>query len=261
MSIVNLNNLLYNLINTRTYLINSFNENEEELLLLANNNIAFSLTESEFSKFNKTIKKNRAASALVGYTLLHLKDEQLQHTYKNYPILAELKVQNSNFLQGIFDVLASKISSNLTGIVLSRSKTGFNIRLFGVMGFVSSFEIVNQLPALWKLVNAQTKNSILFSYSYIFKKIIMGLNTFTLIQIKSLCINILFQYRQQQYLNKRNKKTYSKWFYKIKMPIHFTNEKERIYQARKILFTQLDKQLKLDQNFVKQSFTNYRKIL
>lgn len=261
MSIVNLNNLLYNLINTRTYLINSFNENEEELLLLANNNIAFSLTESEFSKFNKTIKRNRATSALVGYTLLHLKDEQLQHTYKNYPILSELKVQNSNFLQGIFDILSSKFSSNLTGIILYRSKTGFNIRLFGVIGFISSFEIVNQLPALWKLVNAHTKNSLLFSYSYIFKKIIAGLSTFILIQIKSLCITILFQYRQQQYLNKRNKKKYSKWFYKIKMPIHFINEKERVYQARKILFTQLDKQLKLDQNFVKQTFTNYRKIL
>lgn len=259
MSIVKLNNLLYNLVNTRTYLINSFNENEEGLLLFANNNIAFSLTEVEFSKFNKTIKKNRASSAQIGYTLLHLKDEQLQNSYKNYPTLLELKVQNNNFLQGIFDIISSQFLSNFTGIILSRSKKGFNIRVFGVFGYVSSFEIINQLPFLWKLVSTKTKNSVLFSYSYIFKKIVKQLNNFVLIQIKFLCINILFNYRQQQFLSKRNKKPYSKWFYKIKFPIHFTNETERVYQARKILFNHLDKQLQMDQEFIKNSFSNARK--
>ena len=159
---INIDNILYNLINTRAYILSEPNKNG--LVLLANNTISFLITKEEFTRLNP---QELGSEMPVSFKKLHFKDEQIQSTFIRYPIVNKVSTNYTNFLENLFKIYttSSSISSESLHLTynLSKTKEDYTIRVLGIKGSFSFLEVFNNIlefaPFLWEQLNRKGKTS------------------------------------------------------------------------------------------------------
>jgi len=150
---VNIDNILYNLTNTRTYIMSKPLKNG--LLLLANNNISFLITKEEFIRLNP---KEVGSEIPITFKKLHFKDEQIQSTYIRYPVVNKIAINYKKFLDNLFKIYTSNSSIALEPLHLiynlNKTKDEYIIRVMGIKGSLSFEDLFNYIvdfsPNIWE---------------------------------------------------------------------------------------------------------------
>lgn len=215
---INLNIIFYALTNNRGFIVHS-NMRPDNLALIANNTLAFSITSKEmnYSSYNFFKKKNYT-SLPISYKNLKYKDDISEQTYRAYPIILKLQIQYSNFLSHLIFILNEINISNLIGVQLKRKKTKFTIRILGLVGYLSKYQFLMKYAYIWQNLS---KRISIFSYRKLIKIMLVRLQSGLLFDIKQLCTKLNFKIKKKKYFIKKSKKYYFKNLAKPKFSLIF----------------------------------------
>lgn len=207
MLLINLNIIFYALTNLRGFLIFKSEPRSDNLALIANNTIAFSLTSKEIKSKPYTIQKKSFISYPLHYNQLKYKDDISEQTFRAYPIITKLKLQYSDLILTLFKVINEIEISNLIGLQFKRKKTKFYIRILGLIGIISKYQFLIKYAYIWNNV----KNVLtIFSYRKLIKQMFFRLHSSLLIELKQLCMRFFFKLQKKKIFIKKSKKYFIK---------------------------------------------------
>lgn len=203
MLLINLTTTIYNLQNLRAFVLKN-KTTKSNVTLLANNAIVFSLAKNEIKnikKFNSVTAYNKL---LFVYNKLNYLDDHYQHLRKHYPVLKTLKTNETKFLTQFWKVLNQKNNiTQLSSVILSRTKTNFNVRLLGVLGQTSLHSNLILFAQLWN-------KKQLLNYKNFVKLMLTWLQNNTILTVNAVSIKFLLQQKNLKILTKTNKKFFKK---------------------------------------------------
>lgn len=219
MLLINLNIILYALQNLRGFLIVKSGTRSENLALIANNSIAFSLTKKELKNYNNFKNLLLYTSLPFQFNKLNYKNEIAEQTYKVYPRLNILPLNYSKIMSILFAFFSEQQISRIIGIQFKRKKTKFYIRFLGLLGTFTKYQFLAQYALIWSKL---TKNNLtVFSYKKLIKLMLYRLQTNLFIEIKQIFIKLFFKAKTQKFFIKKTKKHYTKVLIKPKVKLIF----------------------------------------
>jgi hypothetical protein len=248
---INIDNLLYNLVNTRAYIMSEPLKNG--LVLLANNTVSFLITKEEFARLNT---QEPGSEISVAFKKLHFKEEQIQSTYIRYPVVNKVQTTYKDFLQNLFKIYTSQVYINSEPLHLSynlsKTKDEYLIRVLGITGTIPISEVIDQLvifvPLFWQqfdleeypfikkykecsekefeyaleefetIVNPFFKAEVLQNY---LKAYMLSLDFKLNVLIRSLNVNFELDVERETYKIRRTNRKAIRYIPKFKMPIEF----------------------------------------
>lgn len=220
MLLINLNIILYALQQLRGFLIIKPTNQSDNLALIANNTIAFSLTKKEFKAYNNFQKQKLYANIPFHFNNINYKNEITEHTYKVYPTVKFLPVNYINMLNTLFVFFSEQNISKILGIYLKRKKRKFYIRFLGLLGTVTKYQFLVQYALIWE----NYKNLTIFSYKKLIKLMLYRLHCSLFVEIKQLCLKLFFKAKNKKFFIKKTKKYYNKVLLKPKLKFIFKSQ-------------------------------------
>lgn len=211
---INIDNILYNLTNTRAYILSEPTKNG--LVLLANNTISFLVTKEEFARLNP---QELGSEMPITFKKLHFKDEQIQSTYIRYPIVNKVATSYTNFLENLFKIYTttSAIASESLHLSynISKIKEEYIIRVLGIKGSLSFSDVFNHIlefePFLWEQLYSNNKKdkevSLLDKLSPLELQMAIRVNTLDSLVNPLIKAKILENYLKSSLLSLDNKLT------------------------------------------------------
>lgn len=203
MPLINLTTILYNLQNLRAFVLKN-KTTKSNVTLLANNSIVFSLTKNEIKNIQKFQPITGYSQLLFAYNKLNYLDDQYQHLSRYYPVLKTLKTNETTFLSQFWKLITQTDNkTQLSGIILSRTKTNFRVRLLGLLGQISLHTSLILFAQLWnKKPIINYKNFVLMMLSWLQHNIALTVNT--------VYLKFLLQQKNLKLTTKTNKKFFKK---------------------------------------------------
>lgn len=199
MLLINLTTIIYNLQNLRAYVLKN-KTTKSNVTLLANNSIVFSLTKNEIKNIQKFQPVSGYSRLLFTYNKLNYLDDQYQHLSRYYPVLKTLQTNKTTFLAQFWKLISQKNKlSQLSGVILSRTKTNFKIRLVGLIGQISLQTSLILFAQLWsKKSNINYKTFVITMLNWLQHNVTLNINT--------VYFKFLLQQKNLKLITKTNKK-------------------------------------------------------
>lgn len=220
MLLINLNIIFFALTNLRGFLIFKSEPRSDNLALIANNTIAFSLTSKELKL--KPYHKKKFISFPLHYNQIKYKDDISEQTFRAYPIITKLKLRYSNLLLNFLKIINEIEISNIIGLHFKRKKTKFYIRILGLIGIISKYQFLIKFAQIWYNIKDLVT---IFSYKKLVKKMLVRLHSGLLIEIKQLCTRFFFKINKKKIFIKKSKKFYIKTKAKPQLNLIFKSTK------------------------------------
>lgn len=203
MLLINLTTILYNLQNLRAYVLKN-KTTKSNITLLANNSIVFSLTKNEIKNIKKFQPVTGYSKLLFAYNKLNYLDDQFQHLSRHYPVLKTLQANETTFLAQFWKLIHQKNKIiQLSGVILNRTKTNFNVRLMGLLGQISLQASLILFAQLWnkkQIINY--KNFVKIMLSWLQNNVTLTVNT--------VFLKFLLQQKNLKIITKTNKRFFKK---------------------------------------------------
>lgn len=203
MLLINLTTILYNLQNLRAYVLKN-KTTKSNITLLANNSIVFSLTKNEIKNIKKFQPVTGYSKLLFAYNKLNYLDDQFQHLSRHYPVLKTLQANETTSLAQFWKLIHQKNKIiQLSGVILNRTKTNFNVRLMGLLGQISLQASLILFAQLWnkkQIINY--KNFVKIMLSWLQNNITLTVNT--------VFLKFLLQQKNLKIITKTNKRFFKK---------------------------------------------------
>lgn len=199
MLLINLQTILYNLQNLRAYVLKN-KTTKSNVTLLANNSIVFSLTKNEIINIKKFQPVTGYSKLLFTYNKINYLDDQYQHLSRHYPVLKTITTNETKFLNQFWKIIqqTNKITQ-LSSVILSRTKTHFRIRLLGLLGQTSLHASLILFAQLWN------KNQII-NYKNFVKLMLNWLHKNLTLTVNAVFLKFLLQQKNLKITTKTNKK-------------------------------------------------------
>ena len=214
MLLIKINTLLYHLEYFRTFILRTPSFNNK--MLLINNNIAFALSKKEITTL---IKHNKVGSSVATtFKKLVYKDEVIHSTIKRYPIMMKLNNNYGLFLENYFS-LVNAGNNYHQSIILQRVKKGFDVRAFGINGFITNFNIFNSFSDVWSLTNKK-----IIIYPQLVHFMLCWLQKLVFLRVSFVIFNLTTKTKTKFFITKKTKKRFYKKDAKIKSLRLFSSE-------------------------------------
>lgn len=220
MLLINLNIILYALQQLRGFLIIKPEVSSDNLAIIANNTLAFSLTKKEYKILSNFKNQQIYTNIPFFFNNIKYKNEIAENLYKAYPTLTILPINYNNMLNTLFCFFSEQNLSKILGLQLKRKKTTFYIRFLGLLGILTKYQFLEQYATIW----VSSKNLTIFSYKKLIKLMLYRLHKSLFIEIKQLCIKLFFKSKTQKFFIKKTKKYYNKVLIKPKLKLIFKSQ-------------------------------------
>lgn len=198
MPLINITNILYTLKTFRAFIVQK-PTNKSNIVLLANNTIAFSLTKKDIIT-NKNKKIQKFKDIIFTYNNLLYVDEVYHHFNRQYPKLKALKSSYDILFPKLFKFFFNnkKLNIKLSSIILVRKKKIFILRVLGLLGVVNIYSIFNSFSNLWN-------NRKVINYSNFLHIMLWWLRKLIIIQVNYTFIKFFLKKKNTKITTKTNK--------------------------------------------------------